>query len=75
MLAPVKAFDAAVMQRPEVVEGYPPGIERRVFGRYVVNFLFFPDDEPADTFARLQGVIDRARRLLPAEPEGVAAMA
>ena len=74
-LTPVAAFDAATMQRPEVVEGYGPGIERRVFGRYVANFLFIPKEEPAETFARLRETIDQARRLQPAETPEVAALA
>ncbi len=60
-LVPIAEFDAETMQRPEIVEGYGPGLARRVFGRYVANFLFFPKEEPQATFARLQAVIDRAR--------------
>jgi FkbM family methyltransferase len=74
-LMPVAAFDAAAMQRAEVVEGYGPGIERRVFGRYVANFLFLPKEEPAATFENLQTVIDRARRQQPADLAAVDAAA
>jgi hypothetical protein len=51
------------MQRPDMVEGYGAGLARRIFGRYVANFLFFPDEEPQATFANLQDTIDRAQRL------------
>lgn len=57
-LRPIEEFDRAVMQRPEVVDGYGPGIERRVFGRYVANFLFLPDDEPGRTFDDIRAAID-----------------
>jgi FkbM family methyltransferase len=60
-LAPLSEFDAAIMQRPDVVAGYGPGLARRIFGRYVANFLFFPDEEPQATFRHLQETIDRAR--------------
>ena len=61
----VSDFDASVMQRPDLVEGYGPGLARRIFGRYVANFLFLPDEEPQATFAQLQATIDDAARLQP----------
>ena len=64
----VPEFEPALMQRQEIVEGYGPGLARRIFGRYVANFLFFPDEEPRSTFANLQDIIDRACRPQPAEP-------
>ena len=67
-LRPVSEFDASVMQRPDVVEGYGPGLARRIFGRYVANFVFFPDEEPQATFVSIQDTINRARRLPPADP-------
>lgn len=67
-LMPVAAFDAATMQRPDVVEGYGPGLARRVFGRYVANFLFLPNDEPDATFDHLRAVIEGARSAAPAAP-------
>ena len=60
-LRPLSEFDARTMQRPEVVEGYGPGLARRVFGHYVANFLFLPAGEPRTTFEQLQATIDRAR--------------
>jgi len=60
-LRPVSEFDASVMQRPEIVAGYGAGLARRIFGRYVANFLFFPDEEPRATFVNIQDAIDRAR--------------
>lgn len=74
-LTPVASFDATTMQRAEVVAGYGPGVERRVFGRYVANFLFLPKEEPAVTLDKLQAVIDRARRLQPAHDAEVYATA
>ena len=64
----VSEFDPSLMQRQDVVEGYGPGLARRIFGRYVANFLFFPEEEPQSTLANLQEIIGRAWRLQPAEP-------
>lgn len=74
-LRPLDEFDPAVMQRPELVDGYGPGIARRVFGRYVANFLFLPDDEPGRTFDHIRAAIDAAGRAGAADEASAAALA
>jgi FkbM family methyltransferase len=59
-LKPISDFDPVTMQRSELVAGYGPGIACKVFGKYVANFLFFPSDEPAQTFRNIRNTIARA---------------
>ena len=74
-LRPIATFDPAVMQRAEIVDGFGPGIARRVFGRYVANFLFFPDHEPWRTFDNIRAAIDTARQAGALPPENADALA
>lgn len=59
-LKPLSEFDRESMQREELVAGYGAGIGRTTFGKYVANFFFFPDDEPALTYQKIRETISRS---------------